>query len=89
MTHSDLLPRKDADLLQWAVSFLAALVKIYERTGFPKTVYDQLVTLNDTFSAKLLIADAPETRTQPAIRDKSVASVIASVAKQTSGDISR
>jgi hypothetical protein len=70
MMHSDLFPRKDADLLQWAVSFLAALVKIYERTGFPKTVYDQLVTLKNTFSAKLQIADAPETRTAPTIRDK-------------------
>jgi hypothetical protein len=70
MGNLDLFPRKDADFLQWVVNFLAALVKILARTKFPDATYQQMLTLKNTFSAKLLIADAPETRTKPAVRDK-------------------
>jgi hypothetical protein len=87
MSNSDFFPRKDADFLQWVVNFLAVLVKIYERTGFPKTVYDQLVTLNGTFIAKLLIADAPETRTAPSIRDKNdTRNALTAMLRQTIGE---
>jgi hypothetical protein len=70
MNHSDYLPRKDADFLQWTVNFLAVLLKIFERISFPKAVYQQLVALKTAFDEKLRIAEAPETRTKPAIRDK-------------------
>jgi hypothetical protein len=73
MSGQDFLPRKDADFLQWAVNFLAALAKIVARIGFPDTVYNQLVALKNTFSEKFNIAEAPETRTGPATRDKNVA----------------
>jgi hypothetical protein len=70
MNHNDFLPRKDADFLQWTVNFLNVLVKIFQRIAFPESVYQSLLTLKNTFAAKLGIADAPETRTKPAIRDK-------------------
>jgi hypothetical protein len=73
MNNPDFLPRKDADFLQWTVNFLAALVKILQRIGFPDAMYQQLLTLKNTFATKLGIAEAPETRTKPAIRDKDVA----------------
>jgi hypothetical protein len=70
MSSKDLFPRKDADFLQWTVNFLAALVKILQRIGFPEAVYQQLLTLKNTFSVKFNIAEAPETRTKPAVREK-------------------
>jgi hypothetical protein len=73
MSNLDYLPRKDADFLQWTVNFLAVLVKILERIGFPKAVYQQLVALKNTFDDKFRIAEAPETRTKSAVRDKNEA----------------
>jgi hypothetical protein len=60
MNNSDYLPRKDADFLQWTVSFFAVLVKIFERIGFPAAVYQQLLGLKNEFDGKLRIAEAPE-----------------------------
>jgi hypothetical protein len=73
MHYSDFLPRKDADFLQWVVNFSTALAKIAARVGFPDQAYQQLSTLKNTFSSKLQIAEAPETRTKPAIKDKDIA----------------
>jgi hypothetical protein len=73
MNNKDFLPRKDADFLQWTVNFSTALAKIAARIGFPDQAYQQLSTLKNIFSEKFNIAEAPETRTGPAIRDKTVA----------------
>jgi hypothetical protein len=70
MNNVNYLPRKDADFLQRTVNFLAVLVKIFERIGFPTAVYQQLLELKNRFDDKLRIAEAPETRTKPAVRDK-------------------
>jgi hypothetical protein len=70
MNSVNYLPRKDAAFLQWTVNFLAVLVKTYERINFPKAVYQQLLALKNVFDEKLRIAEAPETRTKPAVRDK-------------------
>jgi hypothetical protein len=73
MNNSDFIPRKDADFLQWTVNFLAVLIKIFSRIGFPEAVCQQLIVLKDAFAEKFRIAEAPETRTKPAVRDKDTA----------------
>jgi hypothetical protein len=73
MHYSDFIPRKDADLLKWVINFLTVLGKILTRVGFPDAVYQALVTLKDSFDDKLTVADAPETRTKPAILAKNLA----------------
>ena len=70
MSNADFLPRKDADLLQWAVNFLAALVAILSRIGFPTEVYDQLSSLVEDFKDKLRIATATGTRTKTTVLEK-------------------
>jgi hypothetical protein len=70
MSNSDFLPRKDADLLQWAINFLAALLAILSRIGFPTEVYDRLSSLVDDFRDKLRIATATGTRTKTTVQEK-------------------
>jgi hypothetical protein len=70
MKHNDFIPTNDKLFLTWAVNFLTVLAQILSRIGFPSTVYQQLVALRDTFSAKLAIADAPQTRTKASVQEK-------------------
>jgi hypothetical protein len=73
MNYSDFLPRKDADFLTWVTNFLAALLKILTRIGFPDAVYGIINERAGIFSDKLRIAEAPETRTKAAVQEKNEA----------------
>jgi hypothetical protein len=70
MKNNYFLPRADLAFLQWAVNFLAGLALIFQRIGFPETVYNQLKALLDTFSEKFGIAESPQTRTKASVQEK-------------------
>ncbi|MDR0348887.1 MAG: hypothetical protein LBH90_05260 [Tannerella sp.] len=68
MSGINFIPRKNIDFLRWVTNFLAVLIKILERVGFPKEVYDELLELSNTFEEKFELSDAPETRTRATVQ---------------------
>ena len=70
MSNSDFLPAKDQAFLVWALNFTTALVSMLVRLGFPEAVFQELMTLRNTFSEKLTTAEAPATRTKAAVQAK-------------------
>jgi hypothetical protein len=69
----DFLPKGDKELNEWGQNFVQVLAKIMKRIEFPEEAYDELVMLQNLFSQRLFLADAPETRTKATIREKNEA----------------
>jgi hypothetical protein len=62
--NADYLPRRDVDLLEWVRNFLAVLVKILARIGFPGELLEKLDAMYADFLSKYNITESPATRTK-------------------------
>ncbi|MDR2680390.1 MAG: hypothetical protein LBC47_06225 [Tannerella sp.] len=70
MKSKDFIPEKDSAFIQWVVNFLAQLVLILDRIGFPEVEYTLLTTQKDDFAAKFKLAEEPSTRTKVTVKNK-------------------
>ncbi|MDR3351224.1 MAG: hypothetical protein LBN98_06275, partial [Prevotellaceae bacterium] len=73
MSGKKFLPTNDQSFLEWVINFMAALLNILPRVGFPYDVYYALNDRLTVFSEKLHIAEAPATRTKAAVQEKNEA----------------
>ncbi|MDR0667441.1 MAG: hypothetical protein LBF90_02335 [Prevotellaceae bacterium] len=70
MSGQHFLPNSDPAFKDWVVAFLANLLLILTRIGFPTELYDSLLALSNDFAEKLRIATDPATRTKAAVAEK-------------------
>jgi hypothetical protein len=70
---SDFIPIKDLDFGLWVDIFFTYLIANRVRFNIPAEVVNELLLFKSNWNQKFAVAEAPETRTKAAIREKNLA----------------